>query len=75
MARRRKSESQSFKTIGDLLPYTIKFNEQQKQALKLIQENRIIILSGPAGTGKSLIAVYAAIQAFNQQSIDKIVLT
>lgn len=50
-------------------------NEHQKEYLKLIQNNDITFGLGPAGTGKTFLAVAAAVQAYDQKLVDKIIIT
>ncbi len=47
----------------------------QKQYLKAIKENNIVFGIGPAGTGKTYLAVAAAVAAFKSKEIDRIILT
>jgi phosphate starvation-inducible PhoH-like protein len=50
-------------------------NEKQADAIRAIIENQITFLLGPAGTGKSVLAAYSAIQALKTGSVHKIILT
>lgn len=52
-------------------------NTNQEQYIKhLLNWNKTIVLAiGPAGTGKTLLAVQAAVKAFLDRDVDKIVLT
>ncbi len=47
----------------------------QKQYLQSIKENSIVFGIGPAGTGKTYLAVAAAVAAFKAREIDRIILT
>ena len=47
----------------------------QKQYIKTIKENSIVFGIGPAGTGKTYLAVAAAVSAFKNKEVDKIILT
>lgn len=47
----------------------------QKTYLKTIKENAIVFGIGPAGTGKTYLAVAAAVNAFKNKEVDKIILT
>ena len=47
----------------------------QKTYLKKIKENSIVFGIGPAGTGKTYLAVAAAVNAFKNKEVDRIVLT
>lgn len=52
-------------------------NLNQEHYLDLLMDDSIsiIIASGPAGTGKTLLAMQAAIQAFKNREIERIILT
>jgi phosphate starvation-inducible PhoH-like protein len=52
-------------------------NSNQEQYIQHLQNwNRTVVLAvGPAGTGKTLLAVQAAVKAFLDRDVDKIVLT
>lgn len=47
----------------------------QQQYMKAIQKNTITIGVGPAGTGKTYLAVAAAVAAFRERTVNRIVLT
>ena len=47
----------------------------QKRYMDSIQKNTVTIGVGPAGTGKTYLAVAAAVAAFREKSIDRIILT
>ena len=47
----------------------------QKQYMKAIQHNTITIGVGPAGTGKTYLAVAAAVAAFRERTVNRIILT
>jgi phosphate starvation-inducible PhoH-like protein len=49
--------------------------EKQKQAAEIYKNNDIIFLTGPAGTGKTFLAMAFAIQDILNKSRDKIILT
>jgi phosphate starvation-inducible PhoH-like protein len=51
------------------------FTSKQQELIRLIQDknSNIILVKGPAGTAKSLIAVYAALEALNNKKIGEIV--
>ena len=52
-------------------------NENQEEYLELLMDEdlSIVIATGPAGTGKTLLAMQAAIKALKEKRIDKIVVT
>lgn len=47
----------------------------QQKYMKAIQSNTITIGVGPAGTGKTYLAVAAAVSAFRERSVNRIILT
>ena len=47
----------------------------QQQYMKAIQKNTITIGVGPAGTGKTYLAVAAAVAAFREKQVNRIILT
>ena len=47
----------------------------QKQYVQKIEENSIVFGIGPAGTGKTYLAVAAAVSAFKRKEVDRIILT
>lgn len=55
--------------------YKIQLSEEQKQAKRLILENKITILTGKAGTGKTLLAIAVAIDLLFKEEIEKIYIT
>ena len=60
--RERKSE---IKAINAL-----QLNEEQKEAKRLIIENQIVIVTGRAGSGKSLVCANAALDFLKKKQID-----
>jgi len=60
--RERKSEIKSINAI--------QLNDEQKEAKKLIVENQIVIVTGRAGSGKSLVCAQAALDFLKKKQID-----
>jgi phosphate starvation-inducible PhoH-like protein len=60
--RERKSE----------IKYNIALNEEQKLAKQLIIDNQIVIITGRAGSGKSLVGSITALDFLNRKQCDKI---
>lgn len=54
-----------------IIPKTI----NQKRYLQFIQKHDVVLSIGPAGTGKTYLAVAAAIDALLKQQVEKIILT
>ncbi len=60
--RERKSE----------IKYNVTLNEEQKEAKKTIIDNQIVIITGRAGSGKSLVGAVTALDFLNKKQCDKI---
>lgn len=59
---------------GDI-KYNVTLNEEQKEAKRLIIENQITIVTGRAGSGKSLVCAQTALDFLNKKETDKILVT
>ena len=57
------------------IKYNISLNEEQRQAKQLIIDNQITIVTGVAGTGKSLVGAITALDFLNKKECDKILVT
>lgn len=57
------------------IKFNLVLNEEQKQAKALILENPVTVLKGMAGSGKTLVAVQAALDLFFNKEVEKIVIT
>ena len=60
--RERKSEIKSINAL--------QLNEEQKEAKRLIVENQIVVITGRAGSGKSLVCAQAALDFFKKKQIE-----
>ena len=60
--RERKNEIKSINAI--------QLNEEQKEAKRLIIENQIVIVTGAAGSGKSLVCANVALDFLKKKQID-----
>lgn len=54
------------------IKYNVSLNEEQKLAKQLIIENQIVIITGRAGSGKSLVGAITALDFLNTKQCDKI---
>jgi phosphate starvation-inducible PhoH-like protein len=63
--RERKSE----------IKYNVTLNEEQKEAKRLIIDNQIVIITGRAGSGKSLVCALTALDFLNKKQCDQIFVT
>lgn len=53
----------------------VQLNAEQKEAKRLILENQIVIVTGVAGTGKSLVCAQVALDLLSKKQIDDIYVT
>lgn len=70
---RRKSEGKVISVKTAINKYEL--TPHQIEALELIKNNKIIILRGKAGTSKTFLAVYAALQLLTEKQIHRIAIT
>lgn len=57
------------------IKYQLTLNEEQKEAKRLIIENQIVVITGRAGCGKSLVSAQAALDFLFKKQIDQILVT
>lgn len=57
------------------IKFGVELNEEQKEVKRLIRENQIVVITGRAGCGKSLVSAQAALDFLSQKMIDKIFVT
>lgn len=57
------------------IKYKITLNDEQKEAKRLIRENQIVVVTGRAGCGKSLVSAVTALDFLNKKECDKILVT
>jgi phosphate starvation-inducible PhoH-like protein len=57
------------------IKFLIPLNEEQKQAKSIILDNKITVLKGQAGSGKSMLAAQIALDLLFRKEIDRIILT
>jgi phosphate starvation-inducible protein PhoH and related proteins len=55
--------------------FQVQLNEEQKQAKSFILSNKITVLKGQAGSGKSLVAAQCALDMLFNREVEKIILT
>lgn len=55
--------------------FLISLNEEQKEAKTIIMSNKITVLKGQAGSGKSLVAAQSALDMLFRRDVEKIILT
>lgn len=54
------------------IKYSIQLNDEQKEAKRLIVENQIVIITGRAGSGKSIVGAITALDFLNKKQCDNI---
>lgn len=57
------------------IKYNVQLNDEQKEVKRLIRENQIVIVTGRAGSGKSLVCANVALDFLNKKECDKIFVT
>lgn len=57
------------------IKYSITLNEEQKHVKSLIRDNQIVIVTGRAGSGKSLVCAQAALDFLMKKECEKILVT
>lgn len=66
---------QKKKVLKNEIKYEITLNEEQKEAKRLIRENQIVIITGRAGCGKSLVSAQTALDFIFKKEYDNIYVT
>lgn len=54
------------------IKYNVTLNEEQKEAKRLILENQIVIITGRAGSGKSLVTAQVVLDLLNKKMANKV---
>ena len=57
------------------IKYNITLNDEQKEVKRLIRENQIVVITGRAGCGKSLVSAQCALDFLFKKECDKILVT
>jgi phosphate starvation-inducible PhoH-like protein len=63
------------KVLKNEIKYEITLNDEQKEAKRLIRENQIVIITGRAGCGKSLVSAQTALDFLFKKECDSIYVT
>ena len=69
------TNSISKKSPKNPIKFLIPLNEEQKQAKSIILDNKITVLKGQAGSGKSMLAAQIALDLLFRKEIERIILT
>jgi phosphate starvation-inducible PhoH-like protein len=57
------------------IKYKVTLNDEQKEAKRLILENQIVVITGRAGCGKSLVSAQCALDFLFKKQVDQILVT
>ena len=57
------------------IKYKITLNDEQKEVKRLILENQVVIITGRAGCGKSLVSAQCALDFLFKKQVDQILVT
>jgi len=63
------------KILKNDIKYNIQLNDEQKEAKRLIRDNQIVVITGRAGCGKSLVSAQSALDFIFKKEYDKILIT
>jgi phosphate starvation-inducible PhoH-like protein len=63
------------KVLKNEIKYQITLNEEQKEVKRLILENQIVVITGRAGCGKSLVSAQTALDFIFKKQFEKILIT
>ena len=66
---------QKKKGLKNEIKYEITLNEEQKEAKRLIRDNQIVVITGRAGCGKSLVSAQCALDFLFKKQVDNIMVT
>ena len=63
------------KTSTNEVHKSIQLTPNQKKFAKAIEENQIIVCTGPAGTAKTFVTIYSSLELLSMREFDKIITT
>jgi len=63
------------KVLKGEIKYKVTLNEEQKEAKRLIREHQIVVITGRAGCGKSLVSAMTALDFLFKKECDQILVT
>jgi phosphate starvation-inducible PhoH-like protein len=63
------------KVLKNEIKYQLQLNDEQKEAKRLIRENQIVIVTGRAGCGKSLVSAQTALDFIFKKEFNTIYIT
>ena len=63
------------KKLKNPIRFLVQLNEEQKSAKQSILDNKVTVLKGQAGSGKSLVAAQVALDLLFKKEVEKVILT
>ena len=63
------------KNLKNPINYSVQLDEDQKIVKEAIMNNQIVVVTGRAGSGKSLVSIQSAIDLFFKKQISKVLVT
>jgi phosphate starvation-inducible PhoH-like protein len=69
------SPQKSAKKLKNPIRFSVSLNEEQKEAKAFILQNKITVLKGQAGSGKSMVAAQVALDMLFRKEVERIILT
>ena len=75
MSTQQDEKFKQKKVLKNEIKYQIQLNEEQKEAKRLIRENQIVIITGRAGCGKSLVSAQTALDFIFKKECETIHVT
>ena len=75
MSTQQDEKFKQNKVLKNEIKYQIQLNEEQKEAKRLIRENQIVIITGRAGCGKSLVSAQTALDFIFKKECETIHVT
>jgi phosphate starvation-inducible PhoH-like protein len=63
------------RTRKNEIRYKVELNEEQKEVKRLIRENQVVVITGRAGCGKSLVSAQTALDFLFKKESEKILVT
>jgi len=70
-----EAANKSAKRLKNPIRFAVSLNEEQKEAKTFIMQNKITVLKGQAGSGKSMVAAQVALDMLFKKEVEKIILT
>ena len=67
--------SEKRRELKNPIKFQVSLTDEQKQAKARILENKITVLKGSAGSGKSMVAAQASLDALFRRQVEKVILT